>query len=197
MPPKNKFTKEEITETALKLVRTNGISALTARKLGEKLGMSSRPVFTAFKNMEELHAETVKAARALYNGYVEKGLAEKPAFKGAGMQYLRFAKEEPRLFELLFMTAGKGVFVLNEVLPVIDDNSGRILNSITEQYGLCREDAYRIYQSLWIFTHGIACLHVTGVSILSDSEAGEMLTDVFTGLLIKLRNGGIKNDRNN
>lgn len=193
LPPKQKFTKEEIINTAFNLVRRDGITALTARGLGVELGTSSRPIFTAFRNMEEVQQETMQAARALYNRYVEKGFKEEIAFRGVGMQYLRFAKEESHLFELLFMTSGETAFHLNEILPVIDDNSDKILNSIQEPYGLSREDSYKLYQALWIFTHGIACLYVTGVSRLSEEEASELLTEVFTGLIIKMKNEGKQN----
>ena len=49
MPPKAKFTKEEITEAALNIVQTNGFEALTARELGTRLGSSARPIFTVLK----------------------------------------------------------------------------------------------------------------------------------------------------
>ena len=48
MPPKAKFTKEEIAEQALNIIKEEGAAALTARSLGERLGTSSRPIFTAF-----------------------------------------------------------------------------------------------------------------------------------------------------
>ena len=51
MPPKAKYTREEIIETALNIVAEKGKSALNARDLGAALGTSTRPVFTAFKNM--------------------------------------------------------------------------------------------------------------------------------------------------
>ena len=54
MPPKAKFTKEQITHVALELVRADGISGLTARTLASKLGSSSCPIFTVFENMEEV-----------------------------------------------------------------------------------------------------------------------------------------------
>jgi AcrR family transcriptional regulator len=189
-----KFTRAEIVAAAINLVRREGVAGLTARGLGAELGVSSRPIFTAFRNMEEVQKEMVLAARALNNGYVEKGLAEEIAFKGAGMQYLRFAREEPRLFELLFMTAGETTFALNDVLPAIDDNSDRIIASIQEPYRLSQEHAYRLYQALWILTHGIACLCATGVSRLTEEEAGVILTDVFVGLLTKIKSEDTKYD---
>jgi AcrR family transcriptional regulator len=209
VPPVQKFSREDIIKTAINLLRKEGIAGITARALGAELGTSSRPIFTAFRNMEEVQSETVLAVKAIYNGYVERGLAEDLAFKGVGKQYIRFAKEEPRLFELLFMKANapsasgdsgrpsdssETPFTLENVLPAIDDNSERILASIQKPYGLSREQSYRLYQNTWIFTHGIACLIATGVSTLSEDEVSNRLTEAFTGLLIKMKSEGQKND---
>ena len=65
MPPKPKFTREEIIETALQLVSERGMSALTARDLGERLGSSARPIFTLFKNMEDRGEQFKTLARSL------------------------------------------------------------------------------------------------------------------------------------
>jgi AcrR family transcriptional regulator len=194
MPPIPRFTKAEIVAAALNLARREGIAGITARDLGAELGTSSRPIFTAFRNMEEVQRETVLAARTLYNGYVEKGLANEIPFKGVGMQYICFAREEPQLFKLLFMTADETLLTLDNILPVIDDNSDKILSSIQNAYGLSRELAYRLYQNMWVFTHGIACLYATGVSRLTEDEASERLTEVFIGLLINMKSGGKKDD---
>jgi AcrR family transcriptional regulator len=192
VPPLQKFSRNDIIKAAINLLRKEGIAGITARGLGNELGVSSRPIFTAFKNMDEVHEETFTAVRDIYNGYVEKGLAEEPAFKGVGKQYIRFAREEPRLFELLFMKAGEKPFTLENVLPAIDDNSERILASVQNSYGLSREQSYRLYQNTWIFTHGIACLCATGVSTLSEDEVSNRLTEAFTGLLIKMKSEGKK-----
>lgn len=64
MPPKPKFTREEITAAALRVVSRNGITALTAQALGQELGSSSRPIFTVFQNMEEVRQEARAAAHA-------------------------------------------------------------------------------------------------------------------------------------
>ena len=53
MPPKPRFTREEIVDTALDIVSRKGIEALTARELGEALSSSARPIFTVFRSMEE------------------------------------------------------------------------------------------------------------------------------------------------
>ena len=51
MPPKCKFTRSEIIQAALDIARTQGVSYITARALGTKLGSSSKPIFSIFDNM--------------------------------------------------------------------------------------------------------------------------------------------------
>ena len=61
MPPKPRFTADEIAAEALALVKEQGIEALTARNLAARLNASARPIFTVFRSMEEVRW----AARAL------------------------------------------------------------------------------------------------------------------------------------
>ena len=54
MPPKAKFTKEQITKAALCVVSEKGAQALTAKELGAALGTSTTPIFTVFNSMQEV-----------------------------------------------------------------------------------------------------------------------------------------------
>ena len=54
MPPKPKFTREEIVRVALEVVSQKGVEALTAKELGAALGTSARPIFTVFSSMKGL-----------------------------------------------------------------------------------------------------------------------------------------------
>ena len=96
MPRKNMFTREQIVSSALELVREQGMEALTARGLGEKLGASSKPIFSWFRSMEQVQAAVMEAADQVYQTYLKSGMQEGkyPPFKAAGMAYIRFAKEE-------------------------------------------------------------------------------------------------------
>lgn len=185
MPPKAKFSKEEITFAAFSILREEGMQALTARALGARLGSSARPIFTVFQNMEEVQQAAVAAAHAEYSSYVARGLAQTPAFKGVGTEYIRFARQEPRLFQLLFMKEPSGSLCARNVLPAIDENYAAILASITGEYGLGHAAAQALYLHLWVYTHGIATLLATKVCDFNDEEISHMLTDVFISLLQK------------
>lgn len=187
MPPKAKFTKEQIIEAALEIIRQEGINRLTARELGSRLGSSARPTFTIFKNMEEVQKEAIKAARALYNQYIQKGLKSDLGFKGVGIQYIQFAREEPKLFQLLFMTENKREPKLSNVLSIIDDNYEEILLSVQKDYELDTENSWKLYRHLWLYTHGIATLCATKACLFTDKEIKEMLSETFTSILVRLK----------
>lgn len=191
MPPKSKFTKKEIIQTALKLVEREGIEALTARSLGEEAGSSARPIFTLFKSMDDVKAQVIIAAKQFYNKYIEKSLEGDLPFKGVGLAYISFAKDYPKLFRLLFMSEQKSVPDRNNILDALDDNSEKILNSIINSYSLSLERAKLLYLHLWIYTHGIAVLIVTNVCAFSQQEISEMLTYEFVSIYKKILEGTI------
>ena len=189
MPPKCRFTREEIIKTALDLTREEGINALTARALGAKLGSSPKPIFTVFENMEEVLSEVRKAAKVLYAEYIRAGLSQELAFKGVGTQYIMFAIQEPKLFQLLFMEEQPQKPSIEGVLPVIDENYPQILASVQNGYGLDKGSAETLYRHLWIYSHGIAVLCATNLCTFSPEEIGKMVTEAFNGLLSEIRGG--------
>ena len=88
LPPKPKFTKDEITNAALTVAREKGIGAVSAREVAVVLGTSTRPIFTYYHTMDELKKEVRLFAENIFRQYVEKGLAMEPPFLGVGVQYL-------------------------------------------------------------------------------------------------------------
>lgn len=183
MPPKAKFTREQITEAALELIRERGAEALTARALGNALGSSACPIFTVFENMEEVREAAIQAARTVYKEYVNRGLKDTPAFKGVGTQYILFAVNEPNLFRLLFMTEQNTIPNFDGILPMIDESYEQILASIITGYDVEHAAAVRLYRHLWIYMHGIAAMCVSKICSFMPDEISGMMTDVFKSLL--------------
>jgi AcrR family transcriptional regulator len=187
MPPKAKFTKDEIIEAAVGIVREEGFSALTARVLGARLGSSARPVFTVFQGMEEVQQAVIRRAKEIYGEYVEEGLSDDIPFRGVGTQYILFSIREPKLFQLLFMKEHKDMPELSGVLPLIDDNYGKILLSIEQSYGLKGPSAERLYRHMWIYSHGIAALCATGMCRFTGEEIKGMLAEAGKGILKNMK----------
>lgn len=190
MPPKAKFTKEEIVSAALKIVERDGENGLTARALAAELKSSARPVFTVFEDMSSVQREVQTAARAIYESMVEEGLKEDLAFRGVGRAYIAFAARYPKLFQLLFMREAEERPALERVLGTIDGLYGKILQSVKDGYRLPEEQCKRLYTHLWIYSHGIAVLIATKVCAFTDNEISAMLTQVFKSLLNKISTEG-------
>lgn len=187
MPPYSKFTREEIVNAALEIVRLKGFSALTARALGTKLGTSSRPIFTVFKSMHELHQDVIEAAKKIYNEYINIGLSSEQPFKGVGTQYILFAIKEPKLFQLLFMKEQDDIPSLSNILPIIDDNYERILQSVQKDNRVNKEFSEWLYRHLWIYTHGIAALCAANMCRFTGDEISGMVSEVYLGLLKQMK----------
>lgn len=191
MPPKAKFSREEIIDAAINIVREDGFDALTSRALGTKLGSSARPIFTVFQNMEEVQQEVIITAKQKYREYISKGLSQDLAFKGVGMEYILFSINEPKLFQLLFMTEQSQIPDLTGVLPLIDDSYEQILRSIQSGYGIDKSSAEILYRHLWIYTHGIATLCATNMCRFTDEEVSSMIRQVCISILKSIKAGSI------
>ena len=187
MPPKAKFTKEEIIDAAFHIVKTDGFEALTSRALGTRLGSSARPIFTVFQSMDEVQQAVIEAAKALYKEYVDQGLMWEHPFKGVGTQYILFSIHEPKLFQLLFMTEQPSIPDFSGVLPLIEESYEEILLSIQNDYGINERLAKKLYHHLWIYTHGIATLCATKMCRFTGEEISSMITDVFVSILKNIR----------
>lgn len=179
MPPKSKFTRNEIVEAALEITREEGFRAVTARALGAKLHSSPKVIFGLFANMEELQQEVLKAANAGYQRYLKEDMAagRYPPYKASGMAYIRFAREETELFKLLFMRTRS-----KEEVEQPADEMAEILSLIQESTGLCAEKAMLFHLEMWIFVHGIAVMFATAYLDLDTEIVSSMLTDMYMGL---------------
>ena len=182
MPRNFMFTKEQVINAAIELTRERGFAAVTARALGEKLGSSSKPVFSLFENMEELQDEVVRSAFELHRKYLEEYMAgsEYPPYKASGMAYIRFAKEERELFMLLFMHERSGAE--NEKRDI---ESTPLIEMLKEKLHLSDDGAHLFHLEMWVFVHGIASMLATSYLDFDEEQISRMLTDVYRGLCLR------------
>lgn len=168
MPPKVKFQKEEIVAAALNVTRAGGIDAVTAREVAKELGVSVGPIFTWFDTMEALKTQVYLLAREQYRTCLLQGLEEPVPFLGIWRQYLRFARQEPQLYRLLFLTRPGSV-------------SGGAMETLCFSQELARPSIMRIYRmdaptadaffrDIWLVAFSFATLVVTEECPYTDEE---------------------------
>lgn len=184
MPPKVKFSKEQIISAALDIVREQGMANLSARAVAGRMNCSVAPIFSVFENMDEMKREVVRRAKTIYDGYIKEGLKQQLPFKGAGLKYIEFAKNEPNLFKLLYMSdycGGLDNFML------IDENNEAIVVALMRSWSLDRATANALHKDIMIYTHGIAVMCATNSCSFSDGEISERLTFAFTSMLKQIK----------
>ena len=174
MAPKNKFTREEMIEAALRVVRAKGIDGLTAKTMAVELGTSTQPVFTGFGSMDGVKREAYAAAVRVYDGYADAGLKEKIPFFGVGMQYIRFAREEPELYRFLFLTRSQEKEC--SAMKSMQHLQALVRPTLMDVYHITAEEADLYFRDLWLVVHSLSTLIVTGDCPYTDREIGRILT---------------------
>ena len=189
MPPKAKFTKEQITKAALCVVSEKGAQALTAKELGAALGTSTTPIFTVFNSMQEVQDAVMLAAMERFEEYAHKAAHLEPVFKQIGMQMILFAKEEPKLYQLIFMSSISEAQTFDDIYAHLGSLADECLNVLQKDYDLSKADAKTLFEHVWIHTFGIGALCATGVCDFSHDQIAQMLTQDFTAMMMLMKSG--------
>lgn len=189
MPPKPKFTREEIVAAALDIVSRQGVEALTARDLGHALGSSARPIFTIFRNMEELQQAVRQAAMARFETYAGEGMPGMPLFKQVGMQMVLFGAKEPKLYQLLFMQENRSAISFADVFSGLGETADMCMAAIRQDYGLSEKEARLLFENMWIFTFGVGALCATRMCSFSAEQLGQLLSSQFQATMLLVKSG--------
>ncbi len=180
MPPRGKIQREAILKTSLEIVRENGIEKLNARTLAKRLNCSTQPIFYQFKNMEELKSAVFESALEIFRTYMLEIPKDSYRYKEMGKNYIKFAKNEPQLFQLIFMhntNLSPEEFMCNEK-SYMD-----IATEIAKQTNLSQDQIKKFHLKMWIFTNGIACLVANHTCHFTDDQIDHLLTEEYQALL--------------
>lgn len=193
MPPKPKYTKEEIVNAAFELTREKGIDAVVAREVGKRLNTSSSPIFTIWSSMEELKEDVRRLAIQKYREYMADIFDYFPSFKEFGMRCVGFAAEEPNLFRLLFLTKREEHSPYVRFKQEFESIFIPLVEEIMSQFGLSKSDAEDLLSQMIIFANGIAAYVLTDENSFSRETVSRDLSQVCIGIVLtkKLRDGSM------
>ena len=193
MPPKPKYTKEEIVNAAFDLTREKGIDAVVAREVGKRLNTSSSPIFTIWSSMEELKEDVRRLAIQKYREYMADIFDYFPSFKEFGMRCVGFAAEEPNLFRLLFLTKREEHSPYVRFKQEFESIFIPLVEEIMSQFGLSKSDAEDLLSQMIIFANGIAAYVLTDENSFSRETVSRDLSRVCIGIVLikKLGDGSI------
>lgn len=179
MPPITKIKKEDIIDESYRMLREYGFEGLNARKIAKNLNCSIQPIFHNFKNMEELKTEVLKKVISVYHTYMKQNLDTELPYKQIGINYINFAKEEPELFKIMFMSHYN---IPASKLISDDPIYEEVKKYIGEQLNLSADNIKNFHVKMWIFTHGIATMLATKTCDFTSKQISDLLTCEFKAL---------------
>lgn len=181
MPLPKKVQKEDIVKAALEIIKTESLDEITARRLAKELNCSVQPIFYNFATMDELKSVVLDTIHHIYINYMNYGAEQPQPYKGMGLAYVRFARDYPNYFRILFMNK-------SDLTPddfISRDSVGQaVLKHGMALTGFDRSTQQHFHLKVWIFTHGLASLVASGTARLDDAEVDHLLTTTVREMII-------------
>ena len=183
MPTKIRISKDMILDAAFEIVRKDGMEKLSNRELASKLKCSIRPIYYQFENVEEMQKELYLKIEQYFNKFILDNMVEEiPKYKQVGINYIKFAKKEKKLFQTLFMT-DVGL-TPDAFVSKAGEDYKEIEKFIKISANIKEEDIKDFHTKMWIFCHGIATLVANDTIKLTDNQIQDLLSCEFQALML-------------
>ena len=175
--------REMMINAAREIVVSDGVSALSARRVTDRVGYSVGSLYQAFANLDDLIAhlnqQTLLDMHLTMDAALRRGKRNgMPVLKRLGRAYAQFARDNPVLWRLAFehrMPKGqsppKATVMQGEALIQL------VIEPLAAVTGLSGRNLETVAQVLWSGIHGICILTVTSRMQFVGRTALPTLTD--------------------
>ena len=188
MPPKTRITEEMIVNAAVEVIRRSGFKSVNARTVSERLGCSTQPVMYRFPTIESLKRAAYRRVDALHSEYLLRTPPGQDSILGIGMNYIRFAVEEPQLFRFLFQS---GYAEGNDLMEMMDSEElAPVLSAMREGAGVSMEQIRNIFVTVALFAHGYASIIANNHLQFDEKRIAEHLERTWNGAVLAAEREG-------
>jgi len=182
-------TRARIAQAALQLFLDQGFERVSMRAIANAVGYSPGALYAYFRDKDEilyaLHVEGFARLRRTVGEAIGGRLTPGERLYRLGELYLRFAFENPRLYELMFITKRLGDRIrLDEKWRVGLDNYDRVRSTVRECMDtgvIPRGDVEAATFAYWGIAHGIATAVIRGRthSIIPAGDLPRVVRDAY------------------
>ncbi len=181
MPAVVELSKDRVVEVAVKIVNEEGWDSVNVRKLASKLGISTKPLYRIYKNMDEIKEDIYKEISKLYDEFLTSRIDSKKALLTLCIANVEFAQEYKNLFISLFLSNN---LKWQSIENVLDEkwNQGVIIN-LVNKHGLKFDEAKNLFMNLWLYASGLATLIATNDIKMDEKEILVKLVRMYKSLV--------------
>ena len=182
MPPKTRITEDRIITAAIEVVRQSGFENINARTVSGQLHCSTQPVMYHFSTIDNLKRAAYRQADRLHSEYMMNVPPGRDPVLAIGMNYVRFAVEEPQLFRFLFQS---GYAEENSLLEMVDSEAlAPVLAAMQEGAGLSLQKTKDVFITVAMFAHGYASIIANNHLEFDEKLIAEHLTRTWKGAVL-------------
>jgi len=182
MPPKTKVTAEMIIRAAIEVARQRGFENINARTVSGQLHCSTQPVMYHFSTIDSLKKAAYKRVDQLHSEYLMNTLPGQDPVLAIGLNYIRFAVEEPQLFRFLFQS---GYAKEHNLLEMVDSEELiPVLAAMQEEAGLSMQKTRNVFITVALFVHGYASIIANNHLEFDEKLIAEQLERTWNGAVL-------------
>ena len=182
MPPKARIAKDMIINAAIEVAKQSGYENINARTVSAQLRCSTQPVMYHFSTIDAMKRAAYAQVNHLHSEYIMTIMPEQNPILGIGLNYIRFAVEEPQLFCFLFQS---GYAEENSLLEMIESEElVPILTAMQEGTGLRMEKTKQVFLTVALFAHGYASIIANNGLEYDEKLVAEHLERAWNGAFL-------------
>ena len=188
MPPKNKFTKEQIVEAAFDIANTQGFDSITIRKVANKLGSSIAPIYVNFQNLDELKCALGDKITSLTTEVMLSVKTHDP-FLDIGAGNIKLAMDYTQIYKDYHLNPNCSQYFKHD--STHQNKLIKKMSASTKLVGLSREQMSDILHIMAHITYGIIFEYLIIKNKTSYDEIIHYMENVADDLIVgyKLRKG--------
>ena len=174
-----------IVDTALDLLRRDGLDAVSMRRVAQRLGVGAMTLYTYIAGQDALRRHMIERGfEMLAEGCTQASTLNTPAgWRGGSRQYLQFAIDHPNLYELMFRHPLPGDRTAEQLMatgiaPLFD----KVREQMRDQGADAAERERHVRAAagrFWIALHGLASLAIADRLSVLDSDLDHLLDDLL------------------
>ena len=182
MPPKTRITAQMIINAAVEVARQSGFENINARTVSGQLHCSTQPVMYHFSTIDNLKKAACRQVDKMHTQYMMNTPPGLDPLLGIGMNYIRFAVEEPQLFRFLFQS---GYAKENSLLEMVDSEElVPVLEAMREGAGLSPQKTRNVFITAALFAHGYASIIANNHLEFDEKLIAEHLERTWNGAVL-------------
>lgn len=186
MPPKAKITRDMVIAAAFEVARKTGAENINARTVSKELNCSTQPVMYHFATIEELKRAAYEKSDRFHTEYLMNiSKMQEDVMLGIGLNYIRFAVEEPHLFRFLFQS---GFAVANSLMEMINSEElVPVISAMQKEMNINIEQTKEVFITLALFVHGYAGIIVNNSLEYDENLISTHLKRVYAGAILAIQ----------